>query len=504
MAEYINTYIPDIYFEKNEFVKAHSESGEKPCFQKIKDRLPEPVWDENPDALKSYYKAWKIAFGNIKKPTKKNGFVAPYIDAAFNGHMFLWDSCFMLMFGKYARPVFDFQKTLDNFYCKQEKDGFFGREIDEKTGESCFFRHDPTSTGPEIPAWCEWEYYKASGDKERLLKVFYPLLSYHRWFKAYRRHPDGSYWSTGWGCGMDNLPRTDKDTLPGADPDPMGVCHHSFMSWIDATSQAALSCEILLKAAKELNINDDVKELEDERAFLLDFINKKMWSEHDGFYYDLKSSGELLKVKTAASFWTLLSGAAPKERVKELCRHLEDENEFKRTNRVPALSADHPDFDPRGDYWNGGVWAPVVYMVVQGLKKNGCYELAREIAVCCYENMLKVFKDTGTFWENYAPDFSERGERSGGDFVGWTGIIPITMLIEDVFGIETDAENNEIVWRVNELSRHGVKNLPFGKNGSVTLICEKRSSKTEKPQITVMGDRPKTVRVIFDGGEFCC
>lgn len=162
----------------------------------------------------------------------------------------------------------------------------------------------------------------------------------------------------------------------------------------------------------------------------------------------------------------------------------------------------NPDFDPRGDYWNGGVWASVVYMVVGGLKRNKKDALAREIALCCYKNMLGVYKDTGTLWENCAPDFCERGERSGGDFVGWTEIIPITMLIEDVFGIEVNSKDNEIVWHINELSRHSIKNLPFGKDSEVTLICEKRNYEEEKPQITVLGGRPKKIRVIYGGGEF--
>lgn len=102
-------------------------------------------------------------------------------------------------------------------------------------------------------------------------------------------------------------------------------------------------------------------------------------------------------------------------------------------------------------------------MVVGGLKHNKKDALAREIALCCYKNMPGVYKDTGTLWENCAPDFCERGERSGGDFVGWTGIIPITMLIEDVFGIEVNSKDNEIVWHINELSRHGKKICLSGK-----------------------------------------
>lgn len=52
-----------------------------------------------------------------------SGFVSNYIDAAFDGNVFMWDSVFMLMFGKYGARSFDFQGTLDNFYSHQYQDG---------------------------------------------------------------------------------------------------------------------------------------------------------------------------------------------------------------------------------------------------------------------------------------------------------------------------------------------------------------------------------------------
>lgn len=503
MDDYINTYVEDKYYSKNEFAKMSADISPLPRFSEIKSELPEPVWDNHDDEINAYYKAWQIAFSNLGKPTKKNGFVSPYIDAAFNGYIFMWDSCFMLMFGKYADRVHSFQKTLDNFYCKQEPDGFIGREISEKTGISHFYRFDPSSTGPEIMTWCEWQYYKNYGDKERLRKVFYPLLSYHRWLKAYHRWKDGSYWSTGWGCGMDNLPRCDMNAVPGAEDWHLETYHHSFMSWVDATNQAAMACEHLILMANELGITDDVQELREEREHLIKYINEKMWDEKDRFYYDRKSDGSFLKVKSAAAFWSLVSKAAPKDRVEALCAHLEDKNEFNRVNRVPALSADSPDFNPEGGYWNGGVWPPVVYTVLAGLTENGKHSLAHETAVCSYKNMMRVYRETGTFWENYAPDKTAPGKPARKDFVGWTGIIPITILIEYIFGIQSSADKNEIVWHVNELDRHGVKNLPFGVGASVTLICEKRDSADELPKITVKSDKKITVRVIYsDGKEF--
>lgn len=46
----------------------------------------------------------------------------------------MWDCSFMTMYGKYAKSVFNFQNTLNNFFAKQHSDGFICREIRESDG----------------------------------------------------------------------------------------------------------------------------------------------------------------------------------------------------------------------------------------------------------------------------------------------------------------------------------------------------------------------------------
>ncbi len=410
MPEYKDYFLELEDVEKhNSFIGCKPNMTDLPDFESNKDKLPEPVWDGHADSIEAYYKAWKIAFSNLGKPTEENGFVSPYIDAAFNGDIFLWDSCFMLMFGKYGDSVFKFQSTLDDFYCKQEPDGFIGRQYHETNGYSKFHRLDPVSTGPEILAWCEWQYYQNYGDKKRLADVYYPLLCYHRWMRNYHRWQDGSYWSSGWGCGMDNQPRTDLEAVPGVEDWQVETFHHGFMSWIDANFQSLLSCKELLKMARELDITDGVDELQKEVEYLTKFINEKMWSEEDKYYFDRRGNGELLKVKSIASYWGLLADGVPEERKADFIAHLENEKEFKRPHRVPSLSADHPDYSDDGAYWNGGVWAPTNYMVIKGLSECGREKLAHEIAINHYENMMEVYRKTGTFFENYAPESANPG-----------------------------------------------------------------------------------------------
>ena len=57
------------------------------------------------------------------------------------------------------------------------------------------------------------------------------------------------------------------------------------------------------------------------------------------------------------------------------------------------------------------------------------------------------------------------------DFVGWSGLIPISMFVENIIGISVDGSTNRIVWRTDNISRHGIRNLRFG-NITTTLICE--------------------------------
>ena len=483
---------------KNPFVEGNSFIGKKtnneplPVYEEIKNRLPRPVWEGHEDVIHCYDKAWEIAFRNLRKANLEAGFVSDFIDTAFNGFLFMWDSAFILQFGKYANRIFDFQQTLDNFYANQHKDGFICRELCEEQKGAMWARDNPESTGPNILAWAEWEYYLQTGDKARIARVFDPLCGFHKWLQYNRSWPDGSYWSCNLSCGMDNQPRIDP-RLDRADNHT-----HGFMSWIDTCAQQYLNGVILVKMAKVLGRESEVQWLKSEAELLENTVLHTMWSEKDSFYFDKFRDGKLSNVKSVGAYWTLLADLVPEARRDAFVAHLNNEKEFKRPNRVPALSADHPAYDRvNGDYFKGGVWASTNYMVLKGLEKHGYHQLAYEIATDYLRNVVEVFCRYDTLFENYAPECAAPG-RAKPDFVGWTGLAPISILFEFVFGIKADAQNRKITWHINRTEGHGIENYPLG-DATVDLFCEKRNSPQEKPVVRVKSDLPVEAEILWNG-----
>ena len=153
---YKNTYVKEPLTAENIFRVMKPDSLPISTFAEAKEILPVPVWPGHEKEIEMYWKAWEIAVKNLTHPQDGSGFVVTYIDTAYNGNIFMWDTSFILMFAKYGARFFPFQRTLDNFYAKQHPDGFICREI-KGDGADCFERYDPVSTGPNLMPWAEME-----------------------------------------------------------------------------------------------------------------------------------------------------------------------------------------------------------------------------------------------------------------------------------------------------------------------------------------------------------
>lgn len=462
--------------------------GDPPRPQRLKNnkpfpkgKLPIPVVEGNPEFVELYYKAWELAWNHLAYGTASNQFEKIYLDEGFDQHIYQWDSAFMTAFAVYSNNVFPVMAALDNFYESQRKDGYIQRVYNESDGSEV---NVPTKNEPMINpplfAWIEWRYYRISGDASRLRKVLPVLVKYFNWIDK-NLHDNlglGLYYNTPLGSGMDNIPR------PGVGK---GV-------WVDMSAQQALTALCIVKISEKINRRDISASFRQKYNAIKGAILGNCWNWDDNFFYDVKQNGELSPVKHIGAYWTMISGVCPENQSELFFEHLLNPNEFHRRHLFPALSADDPAFDPKGHYWRGGVWAPTNFMTIKGLEKYGADKLAYIASENHIKNIWTVYNNPPidedkiafeqlygdgykTIWECHSPDYDLPGTRwdntffSRQDFVGWSGLGPIALLIENVIGLRINGSKNEITWVIERIDRIGIKRLKF--NGQfVTLISE--------------------------------
>lgn len=496
--------LSSIVFSQNErgvyFAKKEYSGIGIPLFVESKEQLPIPILDSEPGYVEMYWKAWELAFKHFKKPPENSPFVSNILDEAFNENIFQWDMIFMVMFARYANDVFPAVNSLDNFYCRQHESGYICREISEKDGSDFVFVGRENTINPPLFSWAEIESFKNTGDISRFEMVLPVLEKYVEWlnkdgslktaggsnWENYGRKAHNSvhqlYWNTGLGSGMDNTPRGGN-------------------GWVDMSCQMVIQYNNLAEIAGILENTEKEKYFNNEAAKISKRINEFCWNETDGLYYDVDSLGNQIKWKTAGCFWAMLAGVASKEQAAKLVENLKDTSSFWRKNVFPTLAADQKNFDHKGGYWLGSVWAPTNYMIIKGLEKYGYDDFARKATEKYLDQLYCVYEKTNTLWENYSSEFCLPGDPAKPDFVGWTGDGPISLLIENILGFRVDGVNNTLTWHISRTDKHGIKNLTIS-DIVVDAICEERKNNSEPVKIEIKNNLYLKFIVEINGKEF--
>lgn len=448
--------------------------------------LPEIEYQEKPEYEKLYKFAWQSAYDHIK--CCSGAPQSPFMDEAFaEDRIWIWDTCFMALYCKYAPNIFPGVESLENFY-------------------KPMLDNAPTELKVQVPdnpplfAWVEYENYLMTGNRKRLDEVFFKKKYIQRMFELFENFKYGQkfeytssiypiqwektrvgYHWTGGRSGMDNTPRGDN----GTDVYDNDEAYRNIL-FVDAIAQQALSAKIIYEATGEDNYRSKHQEL----CYLL---NEYYWNEEDGLYYDIEAESphKQVKVKTPASFWPLLADACSPKQVEKLARNAADPNIFGGEYPFPSVSRDSVHYEPEGRYWRGGIWMPTTYMSIKALERNGHRELANELAERVVYQQFVTWQDftPHTIWEAYSPSEAKpsngKFEEDGfvrPDFCGWSALGPICLFIENILGIQADGVNRVIDWDIHNSKPHGIKNLRFAnittdiryENGTVSVITDKK------------------------------
>lgn len=433
--------------------------------------LPRPVLPDHPEWVALYYKAWELAFQNVDY-IQKPGWKPQLTCMPGVGIVWQWDSCLMAFITNYSNGTLSALNNLDNLYRLQRpSDGYMSMayRIEEEVPAY------GSRINPPLLAWAEWESYLVSGDSERLARVIPHLEGCYAYIEQTHRRNCGLYWFEDPGSsGMDNSPRGGYHAIH---KDGSDLCH------IDLACQQALSAKCIANILQVLGDAEKAAYYLQEHTRICQLINGRHWSEKVGFYFDFfirtrpESKVKFLNSKTIAAGWALVSDAAQGERRERLIKHFYDPQEFYTPVPFASLSRDDPNYDSNGGYWLGSVWAPTNFAVIRGVAESGREELAREAAIRYLDAICRVERDPayGSIWECYAPEAirpatAEEGELVRSDFVGWSGIAPITMLIENIIGLRFNAKENQIIFRLTPGQLGGLENMCFN-GGKVSLVC---------------------------------
>ena len=455
-----------------------------------KTQLPEPIYDANPDYIELYWKAWEYAWDHVYE--RKDAPAPKYMDEALNPNViWIWDSCFMVLYCRYAPEYFPGIQTLNNFYLP----------LHGNLESPLRIQH---IDNPPLFAWVEYEYFKYTGDINRIKWVLIEnqfLQKHYDFIKEMKRLrrvkigiiPTAAKWTnfgfqwSGTRSGMDNTPR--------------GRGKYRQILWIDLLAQQGLAAENIMKMANYLQNGKIFNKFEIEYDKIRELLNKYYWNEEDGIYYDIEKRNpfEQVKVKSPAAYWPMLAGLCNKNQAEKLAEHADNLNSFGGEYPWPSVAREDPDFSPRGTYWRGGIWLPMAYLGTKALDRYGFYEISDKNAEKLLNLMVKTFKEyePPTIWEVYSPSepkpatYKHDKEIYRPNFCGWSALGPISMLIENILGFhEINALENKIEWRLYRKNRHGIKRLKFGKI-ITDIIYENGEIKTNSnfPYILSINDK---------------
>jgi putative isomerase len=176
---------------------------------------------------------------------------------------------------------------------------------------------------------------------------------------------------------------------------------HLMIADVGLMSEYTADCDALAAIAKILGRSAEQKELED-RAEVYRKSLQSLWDEKTGIFLneDLHT-GELIPQTSPTNFYPLLARAATPAQAKRMVEeHLRNPVEF--GGRWVILST------PRNDavfkdqnYWRGGIWGPMNYLVYLGLSNYELPKAREELARKSLELFAQEWKTKGHVHENY-------------------------------------------------------------------------------------------------------
>ncbi|MDR2510338.1 MAG: hypothetical protein LBC77_06815 [Spirochaetaceae bacterium] len=379
------------------------------------------------------------------------------------------DAIFSSFFLVYSNRIFQANPTLDAFYERQEKNGAIRCSYNIATGEPEPVENNPEAIGIPLFAWAEYNLYHKAANKKRIKEVLPILDRYNAWIESTFKQENGLY-EAPWTCTeMFNAPR------------------EKTVYSVDFNSMVAINVLYMAAISDILNDKDSSFRYKKQYFSLKTRINSLMWDGDDGFYYDLDKNGKQIKVKTLASYWTLLAEIPNEDKAEQLIAKLQDPLAFGAPHPFPSVSMDEKCFSASGDGYRGSVFPHLNFMVIKGLERYQRWDFARECSIRhLYFILDSVSHDDsgskGVLYEAYQPMKEGPAEWSSPkeaaqwfprkQYLTFDALSTICLTVENVVGLTISLPRKTVDWIIPNMEIMGIENLSLKKN-LITILSNK-------------------------------
>jgi hypothetical protein len=329
---------------------------------------------------------------------------------------------------------------------------------------------------PPLVSYTVLKFFKAHGNRQFLEETFPTLYRWHQWWPKFRdgnqngllewgsdpvstpeaveyfnnvvegvtswykqhglkppplRISDvmGNFTAAGWESGLDNSQMWDgvkyNTRTHTLEQDDVGL---SSLYALDAWALAEIA-HILGRGPEEQKLRQEFVEMNAR-------INELMWSESDGMYLNRHWDGSFNRRISPTNFYPLLAGtASPVQAERMVEQYLLNPQKFWGEYVVSVTPRDDPAFHDN-NYWRGRIWAPTNYMVYEGLKRSGQYQVAAEVAAKSVRLFLQEYQAKGHIHENYSAISGDGDDVPNSvSYYGWGGLLPL-MMVEELIDVE--------------------------------------------------------------------
>jgi glycogen debranching enzyme len=335
---------------------------------------------------------------------------------------------------------------------------------------------------PPVGALNVWKMHQRWPDRAFLAEVYPKLVKWHDWWHAKRAKP-GEFllsWGSATGSDMQDARwETGWDDTPSLEGGRFeGTCLNVYS--VDLCSLWAVDADYLAKMADVLGKRDDAARFRGEHDRMCGEMNARLWNESLGLYCNRiwednpdKSPHFLTRI-TPMNFYPLICGAPDAARARRVLDYLHQPRKFWGDWPLPTLAYDDPDWHLQ-DYWRGHVWAPVNYLLWQGLVRYDDNAHLADLA----EKSVKIFMqnwnpDTTICSENYR---SDNGKADDHPHYTWGALLPL-IGVEALVDIGPDLK--PVPRKLGLKENLTLHHIPIGgklyrienKNGTVTVTRE--------------------------------